>query len=82
MDGKVLVIHGSDYPVKFENTNTHICVEDIANNTCVEKFLCESVIGNITEINCSDYPVSIGNENTHICIKDFNKSKCTEKYLC
>ena len=49
----------SDYPVKLNNTNTYICVDDLANNNkCMEKLLCESVTGITDEINCTDYPVS------------------------
>ena len=58
----------SDYPVKLENTNTHICINDIANNKCKEQFLCDLVPGNMTEINCSDYPVKPENIDTHTCV--------------
>ena len=72
----------SDYPVNYENENTHICIEDLANNKCKEQILCGSVTGNMSEINCSAYPVKLENTNSHICIEDSENDKCKEQILC
>ena len=46
-------VNCSNYPVRYEHENTHICIYDFANNSCKEHILCEAVPNNTIDVDCS-----------------------------
>ena len=73
----------SDYPVRYEHENTHICIYDFANNSCKEHILCEAVPNNTIDVDCSNYPVVLENNNTHACVSNTEGSTiCKEIEIC